>query len=166
MFEKGIFVLYETIGVCQVDKISKTDFTDSNRLYYYLKPVFEKNTTIYIPVDSTKVMMRRILSRQEAEQFVQSWPTLPCKNYANDKERPQAYKQVCTSGSCLELASMIKEIVQKEQSCKGRGKGLSIREKNGVKLARKLLFGELAAALGIFPEDVPGYIHTQTGCAC
>ena len=112
------------------------------------------------------MMMRKIITRQEAERFVLAWPTVQCKNYANDKERAQVYKQVFNSGDCLELASMIKEIVQKEQSCKGKGKALSTREQSGVKLARKLLFGELAAALGIFPDEVPDYIHSQTGCAC
>ncbi|RGY99850.1 CarD family transcriptional regulator [Clostridium sp. AM58-1XD] len=166
MFKKGNFILYETIGVCQVNEISRTDFSDNNQLYYYLVPRFEKNMTIYIPVDSDKVTMRAILSRQEAESFVLSWPGVKCKKYSNDRERAQVYKQVIKSGNCLELASMIKEIAQIEQSCKGRGKMLPLREKDGIKTARKLLFGELATALDIGPEEVPDYILSQTGCFC
>lgn len=164
MFEKGNFILYGTVGVCLVNEISKTDFSDTNRLYYNLVPKFQRKTTIYIPVGSDKVMMRRIMNRQEAERFVLSWPTLECKKYDNDKERPQVYKQIFQSGSCLELAAMIKEIIQIEQTCKK--KLLSMREKDGLKMARKLLFEELAVALNIIPEEVPGYIHSQTGCFC
>ena len=156
MFKKGEFILYGTVGVCQVEKISRTDFSDNDRLYYYLVPRYEKDTTICIPVDSDKVMMRGIMSRKDVE----------CKEYANDRERPQAYKEAIQSGDCLELASMIKEISRMEQSRKGKGRILSVREKDGAKAARRLLFGELAAALDIYPEEVPGYIEVRTGFPC
>lgn len=154
------------VGVCQIENISKTDFSGTDRMYYYLVPRFEKDTTIYVPVDSDKVMMREIMTRQEAERFVQALPSVECKSYANDRERPLVYKQVFQSGNCLELASMIKEIYQMEQSRRGKGKLLSIREKDGVKVARKLLFGELAVALNMYPEEVPDYIEGQTGMLC
>ena len=165
MFKKGANILYGTVGVCQIEDISKTDFSDNDRLYYYLVPRFEKETTIYIPVNSDKVKMREIMTRQQAERFVTAWPSVQCKKYASDRERPQAYKEVLQSGDCLELASMIKEIANMEQSRRGNGKMLSIRERDGGKCARKLLFGELAAALDIHPEEVPDYIQDQTGCS-
>lgn len=158
MFEKGTFILYGTVGVCLVDKISEADFSKDKRLYYYLVPRFEKDMTIYTPVDNDKVSMRRIMTRQEAQDFVMGWPKVECKQYANDRERATAYKQIFQSGSCLELASMIKEISETEQSRRVKGKLLSIREKDGVKTARKLLFGELATALDIPPEEVNDYI--------
>ena len=154
------------MGVCQVDDISKTDFSDNDKLYYRLIPKFESNRTISIPVDTTKVMMRSIMTRREAQNFIQSWPNVKCKGYRNYKERPLVYKQIFQSGSCTELAAMIKEILQMEQSRKSRGSVLNIREKDGVKTARKLLFGELAAALDIGPDTVPAYIRNMTGCAC
>lgn len=166
MFEKGDFILYETVGVCQVNEISKNILSDNDKLYYHLTPKFESNRTITIPVDSQKVMMRDIMTRQEAEDFVLTWPDVECKEYFSDKERPQAYKQIIQSGNCSELAAMIKEISKMEQSRRIKGKVLPIREKNGVSTARKLLFGELATALDICPQDVPGYIHGMTGCAC
>lgn len=163
MFKIGDFVLYGTVGVCEVDRISRTDFSGNDRLYYYLVPRYEKDTTIYTPVDSDKVMMRRIMTREEAKCFALAWPTVECKQYANDKERPQAYQQAIRSGDCMELASMIKEISLIEQSRRGSGRMLAVREKDGVKAARRLLFGELAAALDICPEEVPDYIEGLTG---
>lgn len=166
MFEKGDFILYGTVGVCEVNEISKTDFSNSDKLYYYLTPKFETNRTICIPVDTDKVMMRDIMTREEAENFVLLWPDVKCKQYASDRERPQIYKQILQSGSCLELASMIKEISKMELTRKGNGRILTIREKDGAKAARKLLFGELGAALDIFPEAVPDYIRDLTGSSC
>lgn len=166
LFEKGDFIFYGAVGVCQVDGISKPDFSDNDKLYYRLIPKFEPNRSICIPVDTTKVLMRCIMTRREAQNFILSWPNVQCKGYRNDKERPLIYKQIFQSGSCTELAAMIKEILQMEQSRKSKGNALNIRERDGVKTARKLLFGELAAALDIGPDMVPAYIHNVTGCAC
>ena len=149
-----------------MDAISKTDFSDNDKLYYRLIPKFESNRTISIPVDTNKVMMRDIMTKGEAQNFILSWPYVKCRGYKNDKERPQIYKQIFQSGSCTELAAMIKEITQMEQSRKSKGRVLNIREKVGVNNARRLLFGELAAALDICPDTVPGYIHDLTGCIC
>ena len=163
MFKKGEYILYGTVGVCQVEGILKPDFSNNDKVYYSLVPKFDQDTTIYIPVDSPKVKMREIMTRQEAEQFILALPSVACKRYANDKERPQVYRQVLESGDCVELPSMIKEISEMEQHRRGKGKPLSIRERDGVKSARKLLFGELATALDICPEEIPDYITSQIG---
>ena len=147
MFKKGEYILYGTVGVCQVEGISKPDFSNNDKVYYSLVPKFDQDTTIYIPVDSPKVKMREIMTRQEAEQFILALPSVEGKQYANDKERPQAYRQ----------------ILEMEQHRRGKGKPLSIRERDGVKSARKLLFGELATALDICPEEIPDYITSQIG---
>lgn len=129
MFKKGEYILYGTVGVCQVEGILKPDFSNNDKVYYSLVPKFDQDTTIYIPVDSPKVKMREIMTRQEAEQFILALPSVACKRYANDKERPQVYRQVLESGDCVELASMIKEISEMEQHRRGKGKPLSIRER-------------------------------------
>lgn len=166
MFKKGEYILYGTVGVCQIEEIATPDFSKDDKVYYCLIPKFDKDTTIYIPVDSEKVKMRGIMTRQEAECFITSLPSVVGKQYLNDKERPQAYRQALQSGDCTELASMIKEISEMEQCRKGKGKPLSIRERDGIKSARKLLFGELAAALDMHPEEVPDYIQGQVGLFC
>ena len=105
MFKKGEYILYGTVGVCQVEGISKPDFSNNDKVYYSLVPKFDQDTTIYIPVDSPKVKMREIMTRQEAEQFILALPSVEGKQYANDKERPQVYRQVLESGTAGERES-------------------------------------------------------------
>ena len=76
MFKKGEYILYGTVGVCQVEGISKPDFSNNDKVYYSLVPKFDQDTTIYIPVDSPKVKMREIMTRQEAEQFILALPSV------------------------------------------------------------------------------------------
>ena len=47
MFKKGEYILYGTVGVCQVEGISKPDFSNNDKVYYSLVPKFDQDTTIY-----------------------------------------------------------------------------------------------------------------------
>ena len=156
-------ILYGTVGVCQVEGISKPDFSNNDKVYYSLVPKFDQDTTIYIPVDSPKVKMREIMTRQEAEQFILALPSVEGKQYANDKERPQAYRQILESGDCTQLASMIKEISEMEQNRRGKGKPLSIREAGRRKERPEAAVWRTGHCLDICPEEIPDYITSQIG---
>ena len=142
--------------MCRVNDISSMDFSGSDRLYYSLTPSFENDTTIYIPVDSDKVLMREIMTKQEAERFVLSWPDIACEPHA------KAHQQILKSGNCLELGAMIKEITRQSISGKRSGKALSGNQRDVIKIAQKLLYGELSVALDIDPAKVPEYIEKRT----
>lgn len=161
MFEKGAYILYELIGVCRVCEISRLDFLKNNRIYYSIKPVFEKDTVIYVPVDNDKVKMRPIMTKSEAEEFVDGIPDIESCCQMNDKERPKAYKDLLMSGDQLKWASMIKNVFEMRQSRKLKGGKLAIRDEESMKKAEKLLYGELAAALGLEPRQIPEYIESR-----
>lgn len=46
MFKKGEYILYGTVGVCQVEGILKPDFSNNDKVYYSLVPKFDQDTTI------------------------------------------------------------------------------------------------------------------------
>ena len=69
MFEKDELIMCGGHGVCRVVDIvgNPIDRLDKKRKYYLLEPVFEKGSTIYTPVDNDKVIMRKIMNKEEAE---------------------------------------------------------------------------------------------------
>lgn len=70
MFKKGTLLIYDTAGVCRVEDVGMPEglpVSDKKKQYYKLAPVFGVGT-IYIPVD-TKVFMRPVISKQEAEKI-------------------------------------------------------------------------------------------------
>ena len=72
MFEKGSLMVYDTAGVCRVEDIGVPEGLPAareGREYYKLSPVFGSGI-IYIPVD-TKVFMRPVISRQEAQEILE-----------------------------------------------------------------------------------------------
>ena len=120
--------------------------------------MFEKDSVIYVPVDNEKVKMRPIMSREEAEAFIEQLPAIEGRRDIGEKEKAQVYKQILLSGNHRELAAMIKGIFEVGQVRKGKGNRLAVRDEENMKRAQKLLYGELAAALGMHPDQMPAYI--------
>ena len=84
MFQAGELLVYGSTGVCRVEEITELDHTvrDRGRRYYVLKPLWQDGV-IYAPVDSEKVPMRPVISREEAEALgiragAQIVPESPC----------------------------------------------------------------------------------------
>ena len=68
MFKVGEYVVYGHNGVCRITKIGplETVAKDKDRLYYTLIPFGETGSTVFAPVDSQKIPMRKIISKEEA----------------------------------------------------------------------------------------------------
>ena len=77
MFTEGQLVIYGGEGVCRIAAVGPSSLsgTDKTKLYYTLTPL-TRSGTVLTPVD-TKVLMRPILTRQEAEDLIAQLPQLP-----------------------------------------------------------------------------------------
>ncbi len=85
MFKVSDYVIYQNKGVCQVEKIGTLDVSgiDSKRLYYTLSYVFSSGGMVYTAVDNKKVVMRRILKKEEVPELIkeipENWPVVASK---------------------------------------------------------------------------------------
>jgi CarD family transcriptional regulator len=149
MYQKNENIVYGNVGVCTIMDISELDFMMDQKLYYTLKPLYEEHRVIYAPVEGHKHKMRPVISREEAEEFIDRMPSIEAGKYANEKERREAYHEVLLSGNMDMWASMIRFIRRRE------------KENEEVKAVEKLLLGELAVALGIPINQVRTYISKR-----
>lgn len=161
MLKQGDCVLYETVGVCRVKEISRQEFLNKDRLYYSMTPVYQRDTVIYVPVDSDKVRMRPVMSRREAEELIKELPQIQGIEAGNDKERFQTYKKLLFSGDSRQWAALIKGLLLVRKKRMEKGCRMAVRDEEGMKTAQKLLHEELAMALDILPGEVPEYIRSR-----
>ena len=72
MFEIGEYIVYGVKGVCRIEDITHIDISgaDKDRLYYVLAPVGDGSGRIYAPTDNQKITMRKVISREEADQLI------------------------------------------------------------------------------------------------
>ena len=155
-------MVYGSTGVCQVlsvDRQHSPAGPRQERLYYRLKPLHQDGT-IYTPVDNDKVIMRPVISRQEAEALIDAIPSLPpmtCRA-ATTQALTQQYQAAVRRGDCRSLMELTLSIQAKRRQAEAQNRRLGLVDERFMKQAERLLFGELSAALGIPYEQVQPYI--------
>ncbi len=160
MFKVGDYVICGNKGVCTVENITTLDIAgvDKEREYYILKPFYMGGSTVYVPVDSPKESMRRVLKRDEAQRLIEAIPRIPLLAITNEKLTEQMYKECIKTNSCEELVRMIKTIYLRKQKRIQAGRKITAVDAKYSHMAEENLYGELAVALDMNRKDVEGYI--------
>lgn len=159
MFAPGELIYCGRRGVCRVEGIDEID----GRSYYHLEPLYY-TCTIYTPVDG-KVFMRPVMTRAEAEALIELIPNVeapPVQSKAM-RELTERYQAKINTHEAAELLAMLMSIHAKKQQLQMEKKKLGAIDERFMKEGEALLFGELAAALDLQPQEVPRYIQKRLG---
>ena len=150
MYEIGDYVMKANNGVCRVEDTLHPDLpnVDKNRLYYLLVPLDNKNSRLYVPIDTAENSLRRALSEEEAWEVIEKIPEVEAAWIANDKLREQTYKEAIHSCNPTALVSIIKNLYIRKKQRSEQGKKSTATDERYFKLAEDNLYAELAFALG------------------
>ena len=165
VFKIGDYVICGNKGVCVVENITTLDISgvDKEREYYILKPFYMGGSTVYIPVDSSKESMRKILDREEAKQLIKAIPDIPHLVITNDKLTEQMYRECIKTNDCAELVKIIKTIYQRKQKRLQAGRKVTAVDAKYSHMAEDNLYGELAIALDVSKQEVESYVTDVIG---
>lgn len=160
MFEKGELIMCGGHGVCRVIDITGNpiDRLDQKKKYYVLEPVFEKASTIYTPVDNEKVVMRRIMNKEEAEKLIAQISEIDTVWIQEEKRREQTYKEAIRTYDSRSLVQIIKTLYKRKRSRINEGKKVLSSDEQYLHKAEELLYSEMSLALSIPKDEVEAYI--------
>jgi CarD family transcriptional regulator len=160
MFEKGELIMCGGHGVCRVTDIVRNpiDRKDIKRKFYVLEPVFEKSSTVYVPVDSEKVVMRKIMKKEEAEELIGRVSMIEGVGIKEEKNREETYKEAIRTYDCQSLIKIIKTLYLRKQNRLREGKKVLSSDEQYLRKAEELLYSEMSLALSIPKEQVSQYI--------
>lgn len=160
MYKVGDFIVHGSNGVCVVDDIGNMDVpgVPSDRLYYTLRPYYIKGSTIFTPADNEKVIMRPVLSRDEALALIDEIEGIECLWVSDEKKREQQYKDAIRKCDCRELVKIIKTIYFRQQARIAEGKKITFRDEKYFAIAEDNLYGELAVSLDMDKDEVKDFI--------
>ncbi|HNY00520.1 MAG TPA: CarD family transcriptional regulator [Oscillospiraceae bacterium] len=155
MFEVGDKIIYNENGVCTVADVGPIEMGSGDRLYYTLSPMVGTGT-FYAPVDS-KVYMRSVMTKTEAETFIDSIPRIePAVCHDVRFTHVDAfYKEMFRKHTCEALVALLKGIYGQERANR------SNRIDTVTKRAKEILNGELSVATGIPYEKIEDYIQSR-----
>jgi CarD family transcriptional regulator len=166
MYKVGDLIIYSSTGVCEVTEIMESvQFgSDEKQACYILKPLYQ-NCIITTPVDSTKVFMRPVISKDEAERIIDSIPSIQTEAFMNNdlRQLEAHYKASFVSHCCEDLMELSMSIYMKKQLYMQQNRRFGAVDEKYMKRAEELLFGELSAVLGIAKDTVPDYIAARVG---
>ena len=162
-FKTNDYVMYGGSGVCIIEGIGVPDIRgiDSTKQYYLLKPIYTQDSTIFSPVDNSRVVMRRLISKEEAQELIAQIPDIDTIWDDNEKVREEKYLEALHSYSCYEWMRMIKTLYLKIEDRAQHKKSSGEKDQRYLRMAEDLLYGELAIPLAIKKDQVGPYIAEQ-----
>lgn len=163
MFQKDELIMCGGHGVCRVVNITGNpiDRLDKVRKYYVLEPVFEKGSTVYTPVDNSKVVMRKIMNKKEANDLIRQVSDMEVVWIQEEKGREQMYKEAIRTYDSNSLARIVKTLYLRRQSRLDSGKKVLSSDEQYLHKAEELLYSEMSLALSLPKETVEAYVKKE-----
>lgn len=162
MFKVDDYIIYGGNGVCRVADIGVPEISrsDIEREYYTLEPIYESGR-IFAPVDNEKIVMRKVITKEEAENIIENIPSIEVNWIDDMKERENQFKDIIHHYDCSGFVKIIKTLLERKKKCTSAGKKMSTSDANYLKKAKEYLCGEFAIALNIPKDNVDGYIKER-----
>lgn len=160
MFETGQYIVCGNNGVCRVEGTGSLDMpgADRHREYYFLTPVYGSGSRVYVPVDTEKNRMRRVLSREEADELLRSFDQMEPLKVTDEKAIEREYRETIRKNDCREWCRVIKTIQYRRKKRSASGSKITATDSRYYKIAGDRLYGELALVLGMDRQDVEKYV--------
>lgn len=165
MYNKGDYVVKANTGVCVIADIIIKKLTESSpeKEYYVLIPVDDENARLFIPTNQEPPNIRAMLSEEEAWALIRAIPDIEISWIENDRMRERVYKDAMRSNDPAELVSIIKNMYIRFRERENQGKKATSVDERYFKMAEKLLYTELAKAIGTECDRMQAVIAETIG---
>ena len=156
MFQIGDLLFYGTNGVCRVSEICSSPFDSTDtRSFYKLTPISEHSTlVIYTPIDNDRVVMRPLISKEEAEALIARLGEIEKVAVAVEKYRKDAYREAIREGAPEGFVKILKTVRARREVFRRTRRRVPDLDNDFEFTAKNCLYGELCTVLGIPREEI------------
>lgn len=163
MFNVGDIIVYGNSGVFCVSEYchSPVDKKD-DRIFYLLRPLHESPSNIIItPADNDRIMMRPIISENDAYELIDKIPYISTLTIENEKYRKETYRESIAKCCLEEYVKIIKTVHQRREDVLRHKKRLSETDADYEKRAKYCLYSEIASVFNIELSHVEDFINQR-----
>ena len=162
MFNSGEYVVYGSGEICCIEEITERCFDGVHKIKYYkIAPKEYRNSAYYVPVENAEKEIRRLLTKEEILEIIDSIPQAEVVWYSDRNERKSYFESVLHSDDFKGLVGMIKAIYEERQKRSNDGKKLIASDERAFFAAEHIIHGEFAFVLGIPESEVGGFIRER-----
>lgn len=159
MFQINDTIFYPSGGICVIDDIRVVPFDGlPERNYYIVHPVDHPQETFFIPVDNDTIRLRHLISREEALDLMTRVNEIEPIEEPNLKLLKTRIAEALAQHECREWFRVIRTVHHHREALAGRSKRISDTERTYSDTAKRHLYAELSAVLGIPVTEVEAYI--------
>jgi len=162
MFKSGEYVIYGSGEICCIEEITERCFDGINKIKYYkIAPKEYRNSAYYVPLASAEKEIRRLLTKEEVLEIIDSIPQAEAVWYADKTERKSYFESVLRGDDFFRLVGMIKAIYEERLKRSNDGKRLIAADERAFSTAEHIIHGEFAFVLGISESEVGAFIRER-----
>ena len=150
MYNVGAYVVKPNTGICKIEDIVLMNLAGSgDKQYYMLLPVSDAKSKLYVTVDADRTRLRPVMTKDEAENFINGIAGIDAIWVPNDKLREQQYREAFRTNEPEDLVGIIKNLYLRGQARLAQGKKITSTDERYFRQAEKALYSELAFSLGV-----------------
>lgn len=159
MFTIGDHIIYSAHGLCRIDDIRDETISGVTKKYYKLHPLENTLVTISTPVDNEKVVMLKLLQKEEALAIVESFKQDGAEWETQPNSRLKQYSELINSGDRLQIAKVVNTLMRKKFDAQIEKTTLYEPDYKLLNNTQIILFKELARALDTSFEEINKQIN-------
>jgi len=159
MFHIGDIIVYSVHGLSRIDDICEKTYFDETKLYYVLHPLDNTTLTISTPVDNEKVLMLKMMNREQSKEILQSFKQPGTDWIEEPRQRVRKYKETVHTGDRKEIAKIVNTMLRKSVELKQKEKKLYDQDQKILDSIKKILFKELAMSLDTDAQEIAEQVN-------
>lgn len=164
-FSKGETVVYGGSGVCEIDDIKDVRFYHERpQKYYILKPLFVNQAqVVYVPFNNEKLTskIKPVITKKEALDLIHSIDDNNVEWIEDRNARKELFNGLLSSGDRKNIIDLISTISARRKQLEDEGKSLNQQDEKILTDAQRRMDAEFAVALGMDPQEIPGFIAKE-----
>lgn len=154
-------VLYGAEGICTVSEIKEQKIGSEVHKYYILKPIFNENSTVMVPI-ANKTLTSRMKFIPTADELNAALEEVKQDNDISnntDAARKEKFHLALDSSDITELLRITKQIYIVKDVQEAKGKQLHVADEKMLKESEKILFDCFAYVLNLEHHETVCYIR-------
>ena len=161
MFKIGDTVVYGAQGICKIDSVETKLIGRQKQDYYVLKPIFNQNTSVFVPVDNEALTAKMLsaLTKAQINGLAKKVTDIEVIKASDENQKRELYKSILSSSNRERLVSLIKTIRFERDTRREAGKKLNISDEQTLRKAESLLYNEIAFVFSVEPDEAKNIIN-------
>lgn len=156
----GETVVYRKQGTYVITDIKEQTIGRVKKDYYVLSSVYDKNATVYVPVDNDTLtsQIERMLTKEEINAIIDESEENNLIWIENNTERAMFFEEILKSGELSKVLSILKLFLLRKENVDKKSYRTFARDEKAFAAAQKTVTEAFAYPLGIGKTEVIPYI--------